>query len=87
MSSAKLVLLVALVVLCAFVAETEAQYYYSPYYSYGYYGYPSYYGYYGYPSYYGYYGYYGKREAGFGPVQQQEQQQPQQQMPQQMPQH
>ncbi|EPB66919.1 hypothetical protein ANCCEY_13990 [Ancylostoma ceylanicum] len=49
------VLLVALVVLCAFVAETEAQYYYSPYYSYGYYGYPSYYSYYGYPSYYGYY--------------------------------
>ncbi|CAJ0588748.1 unnamed protein product [Cylicocyclus nassatus] len=38
MPSAKLVLLIALVVLCAFVAESDAQYYYSPYYSYGGYG-------------------------------------------------
>ncbi|XGW05438.1 hypothetical protein V3C99_016080 [Haemonchus contortus] len=84
-SNKKLALVVAIAILCAFVAETEAQYYYSPYYSYGgYYGYPAYsYGYgYGYP-YYGYgYGYYGKREAGFGPSAQQIPQQ--QQMPQQM---
>ncbi|PIO77442.1 hypothetical protein TELCIR_00467 [Teladorsagia circumcincta] len=54
------VLFAAIALLCAFVAETEAQYYYSPYYSsYGYYGYPSYsYGYYGYPYYGSYYGYY-----------------------------
>ncbi|CAO4379167.1 Protein CBG23465 [Caenorhabditis briggsae] len=71
--NAKLLILVSLLVICAFVAETDAQYYY------GSYGYPSYYGgyggygygsYYGWPSYYGGYGYYGKREAGFGPSQQ-----------------
>uniref|UniRef100_A0A8R1EB58 Uncharacterized protein n=1 Tax=Caenorhabditis japonica TaxID=281687 RepID=A0A8R1EB58_CAEJA len=68
--NAKILILVSLLVICAFVTETSAQYY-------GYYGYPSssygygnYYGGYGYP-YYGYgYGYYGKREAGFGPSQQ-----------------
>ncbi|KAK6758657.1 hypothetical protein RB195_016092 [Necator americanus] len=92
MSSAKLLLLVSLVVLCAFAVE--AQYYYG-YYGYPYYSYyyPSYgYGYNGY-GYNGYYGYYGKREAGFGPgqQQQQQQQQPLQQQPpqqyQQTPQH
>uniref|UniRef100_A0A0K0DD55 Uncharacterized protein n=1 Tax=Angiostrongylus cantonensis TaxID=6313 RepID=A0A0K0DD55_ANGCA len=46
--------------------------FYAPYYGYGYYGYPYSYGYYGYPYNYGYYGYLGKREAGFGPVQQHE---------------
>ncbi|CAI4223643.1 unnamed protein product [Auanema sp. JU1783] len=79
MASAKFIILVSLLVLCAFVTQTEAQYAYSPYsyYGYGYGGYP-YYNYY-YPSYYtGYYGYYGKREAGFGP----QQAQPQVQAPQ-----
>uniref|UniRef100_A0A1I7TBX8 FIP (Fungus-Induced Protein) Related n=1 Tax=Caenorhabditis tropicalis TaxID=1561998 RepID=A0A1I7TBX8_9PELO len=77
--NAKLLILVSILIICAFVTETDAQYY-------GYYGYPSYgygyggyggYGYgsyYGYPSYYGGYGLYGKREAGFGPSQQQKNQ-------------
>ncbi|CAD54136.1 FIP (Fungus-Induced Protein) Related [Caenorhabditis elegans] len=68
--NAKLLILVSLLVICAFITETDAQYY-----GYGY-GYPSsYYGYgygnyYGSYPYYGGYGYYGKREAGFGPSQQ-----------------
>ncbi|KAF8384911.1 hypothetical protein PRIPAC_74053 [Pristionchus pacificus] len=69
MSSAKLILVCALLVLCAFVADVDAQYYWPSYYGgYGGYGYGGYgYGsYYGYP--YSYYGY-GKREAGFGPSQ------------------
>ncbi|CAD6192401.1 unnamed protein product [Caenorhabditis auriculariae] len=73
---AKILLLVALVVLCTIVSETSAQYYgYGGYYPsyYGSYGYGGYgyggYGYSGYP----YYGYgYGKREAGFGPSQTQQ---------------
>ncbi|CAI2354920.1 unnamed protein product [Caenorhabditis sp. 36 PRJEB53466] len=66
--NAKLLILVSLLVICAFVAETDAQVY-----GYGYYPsyYGSYYGSYGYPYYGSYYGYgYGKRDAGFGPSQQ-----------------
>lgn len=51
MSSAKLILVCALLVLCAFVADVDAQYYWPSYYGgYGGYGY----GGYGYGSYYGY---------------------------------
>ncbi|VDM59739.1 unnamed protein product [Angiostrongylus costaricensis] len=67
-----LIFLTSVVVLCSLVTHSNAQYYYAPYYGYGYYGYPYSYGYYGYPYSYGYYGYFGKREAGFGSVQQHE---------------